>query len=79
MNNPVAFRLLKENYGKFDAEKMIELSRAVADENSNLMDVVYDATTLEMWIAYANGSEDASKQQYVHLALDDVLKEAGLK
>ena len=79
MNNPVAFRLLKENYGKFDAEKMIELSRAVADENGNLMDVVYDATTLEMWIAYANGSEDASKQQYVHLALDDVLKEAGLK
>ena len=79
MNNPVAFKMLKEYYGKFDAEKMIGLSRAVADEDGNLMDVVYDATTLEMWIAYANGSEDASKQEYVHLSLEDVLKEAGVK
>jgi hypothetical protein len=79
MNNPVAVKMLKEYYGKFDAKKMIELSRAVADEDGNLMDVVYDATTLEMWVAYANGQEDASKQGYVHLSLDDILKEAGLK
>jgi hypothetical protein len=79
MNNPVAFKMLKEDYGKFDAEKMIALSRAVADEDGNLMDVVYDATTLEMWVAYANGMEDASKQGYVHLSLEDILKEAGLK
>ena len=79
MNNPVAFKMLKENYGKFDAKKMIDLSRAVADEDGNLMDVVYDATTMEMWIAYANGMEDASKQGYVHISLDDILKEAGVK
>jgi hypothetical protein len=79
MNNPVAFKMLKEYYGKFDAQKMIELSRAVADEGGNLMDVVYDATTLELWVAYANGQEDASKQEYVHLSLDEILKEAGVK
>ncbi len=79
MNNPVAFKMLKEYYGKFDAEKMIGLSRAVADEDGNLMDVVYDATTLEMWIAYANGMEDASKQEYVHLSMEEILKEAGVK
>ncbi len=79
MNNPVAFKMLNEYYGKFDASKMIELSRAVADPDGNLMDVVYDATTMEMWIAYAHGMEDASKQGYVHLSLEEVLQEAGLK
>ncbi len=78
MNNPVAFKMLKEYYGKFDAKKMIELSRAVADEDGNLMDVVYDATTLEMWVAYANGMEDASKQGYVYISLEDILQEAGI-
>ena len=79
MNNPVAFKMLKEYYGKFDAQKMIELSRAVADENGNLMDVVYDATTMEMWVAYANGMDDASKQEYVHISLDDILQKARVK
>ncbi len=79
MNNPVAFKMLKEYYGRFDADKMIELSRAVADEDGNLMNVVYDATTMEMWIAYANGQEDASRQGYVRLSLDELLEQAGLK
>jgi hypothetical protein len=79
MNNTKAFELLKKNSGSFDADKMIELSRAVADENSNLMDVVYDATTLEMWIAYANGNDIASKQKYVHISMNEYLKKAGIK
>ncbi len=79
MNNKKAYELLKKNIGLFDADKMIELSRAVADDDSNLMDVVYDATTLEMWIAYANGNDDAFHQKYVHISMNDYLKKAGLK
>ena len=79
MNNPVAFKMLKENYGQFNSQKMIDLSKAVADEGGNLMDVVYDATTLEMWVAYANGPEDASKQNYIHISMDKYLKEAGVR
>ncbi|MCD6202571.1 MAG: hypothetical protein J7K46_12260 [Bacteroidales bacterium] len=79
MNNPLAFKMLKEGYGKFNEQKMIDLSRAVADEGGNLMDVVYDATTLEMWVAYANGTEEASKQDYVHVSVDQILEQAGLK
>ncbi len=79
MDNPVAYQMLKDNLGKFNEQKMIELSRAVADEGGNLMDVVYDATTLEMWVAYANGSEEASKQEYVYISIEQMLKEAGLE
>ncbi len=74
MDNPKAFDLLNKYHGNFDDQKMIELSRAVADEGGNLLDVVYDATTLELWVAYANGPEDASKQSYVHISMNDYLK-----
>ncbi len=74
MNNDVAFTFLRENYGALDAEKMIELSRAVADDGGNLMNVVYDPTTLELWVAFAEKDEDASQREYVHLALKDYLR-----
>ena len=74
MDNGKAFELLKKNLGSFDEQKMIEISKTVASPGGNLVDVVYDATTLEMWVAYANGSEDAAKQPYVHINMNDYLK-----
>lgn len=74
MDNTKAFELLKKNLGSFDEQKMIEISRAVASPGGNLIDAVYDATTLELWVAYANGKEDAGKQPYVHIDLNDYLK-----
>ena len=73
MKNDVAFKMLKENYGTFNADKMIALSRAVADEGGNLVDVVYDATSLEMWVAFAEKDQDASTRPYVHISLKDYL------
>ena len=61
-------------HGSFDAEKMISLSKLVADMGSNLMDVVYDATTLEIWVAYANGQEEAALQKYVHVDMKKYLE-----
>ncbi|TFH01283.1 MAG: hypothetical protein E4H13_05325 [Calditrichales bacterium] len=74
MKNDVAFKHLTENSGSYDAQKMIELSRAVADDDGNLINVVYDATTLEMWVAFANDMQIAGSQPYVHLNLNDYLK-----
>jgi hypothetical protein len=74
MKNSVAFVMIQKNLGKFDENNMIELSKAVADKDGNLLNVVYDATTLEMWVAYANKWEDASQQTYVHLNMNDYLK-----
>ena len=79
MDNDTALAIIKKDIGKFDVDKMIALSKAVAD-NHNLMDVVYDATTLEMWIAYANGEEGrAADQKYVHVSMEDFIKKAGLE
>lgn len=74
MKNSVAFAMIQKNLGKIDENNMIELSKAVADKDGNLLNVVYDATTLEMWIAYANKWEDASQQTYVHIDMNDFLK-----
>jgi len=73
MKNDVAFEHLTKNNGKYDSDKMIELSRAVADEGGNLVNVVYDATSLEMWIAFAEEKIDASQRSYIHFKLKDFL------
>ncbi len=74
MEDDDAANYIRSFYGQFDAEKMISLSKLVADIGGNLMDVVYDATTLEMWVAYANGNSDAAMQKYVHIDLKEYLK-----
>ncbi len=74
MDNEAAYNHLSENHGKFDSEKMIELSKIVADEDGNLENVVYDATNLEMWVAYAHGNEIASSRPYVHIDLKEYFK-----
>jgi hypothetical protein len=69
MDNEAAYNYLSENHGSFDAEKMIELSKIVADDDGNLENVVYDATSLEMWVAYAKDLEVASTRPYIHIDL----------
>jgi len=72
MNNPAAWSHLNTYapYGSYDADRMIELSKQVAT-SGNLMDVVYDATARQMWIAYAEGSQSAYQREYVHFDLYD--------
>ena len=73
MDNDIAYANLSLNKGKFDAEKMINLSKSVASKGGNLLNVVYDATTLEMWVAYANGLSDAANSEYIHVNMNDYL------
>lgn len=68
MNNGAAITHLTANHGRYDVEKMIELSRLVRGER-NLMNVVYDGTDLELWVAYAEGQEEAYLRPYVHFDL----------
>ena len=62
MNNDRAWAHLQANYGKYDAARMIELSRLVGTDGA-LTYVVYDATAREFWVAYAEGAQPAHKQQ----------------
>lgn len=73
MDNDLAANQLQKYSGNFDAEKMIQLSRQLAQKGGNLLNVVYDATALRMWIAYAENDEDAASRSYVELPLHDFI------
>ena len=72
-DNTKAYEVLQKHMGTFNEKSMIEFSRTVASQSSSLLNVVFDATTLEMWIAYANKLESAGKQPYVHINMEDYL------
>ena len=63
-----AFPTLDAEHGALDAPKMIALANQIA-MGSNVMNVVYDATDLELWTAFADGLDPASQQPYVHVDL----------
>ena len=73
MNDEAAFAHLTENWGNYDENSMIELSRLLATKNGNLLDVVYDATDLECWVAFAEGMSPASSRRYVPVNFKDYL------
>lgn len=73
MNNDLAFAHLTENRGAYNYERMIDLSRGLATDDGSLLNVVYDATALKMWVSYAQGSIMASKRTYVPIDLNDYL------
>lgn len=68
MNNGPAFAHLSTYHGQYNADRMIELSRLVRGAH-NLMNVVYDGTSLELWAAFAEGQEEAYLRPYVHFDL----------
>jgi hypothetical protein len=71
MHNDLALQHLKDHYGKYNADLMVELSRLVSGGDGNLMDVVFDATARQMWIAYAHGLTPAAKCAYVPFKLSN--------
>ncbi len=68
IKNDLAAQFIHENYGRLDAEKMIQLSRLIAGKE-NLVNIIYNATDLEVWISNATGHESASMRKYVHIDL----------
>ena len=71
--DPLAWKHLNANLGKYDGDLMVDLSKTVPTKGGNLLDVVYDATELEMWVAYAEKDENAYLRPYVHVRLSDYL------
>ncbi len=73
--DPIAYAHLTKYYGDYDARRMIQLSKSVATPGGNLLNVVYDATALEMWVAYAEKEEDAFQRPYIHVDLTPYFSE----
>lgn len=70
---PIALAHLSRYRRKYDSSAMIQLSKSIGSVDGNLMNVVYDATGLELWVAYAEKRDCAYLRPYVHLKLGDYL------
>jgi hypothetical protein len=64
-----AFPTLRDSHGRLNGEKLIELANQIPIKGSNVVNVVYDATALRLWISYAKGDKEAYQQPYVFLDL----------
>ena len=69
-----AFQPLKKIYGKIGAPEMIDIACKIPIKGGNILDVVYDATDLELWVSYAEKQDEAYKRPFVHFKLKDYLK-----
>jgi hypothetical protein len=69
-----AFGPLKADHGQIDAETMRRTACAIPIKGGNVLDVVYDATALEVWVSYARGETEAYLRPFVHVKLSDYLR-----
>lgn len=64
-----AFPTLKQGIGKLDADKLIRLANQIPIRGGNVLNAVFDATALRIWVSYAHGETEAFQRPYVHLDL----------
>ena len=68
-----AFEPIKSVYGKIGSREMIDIACKIPLKGGNILDVVFDATALEFWVAYAEKQDEAYKRDFVHFKLKDYL------
>ena len=64
-----AFPTLKREAGKLNGEKLVALANTIPIKGGNVVNVVYDATALRMWVTYAKGDREAYQRPSVFLDL----------
>ncbi len=64
-----AFPMLKSGFGKLNGEKLVELANQIPIKGGNVVNIVYDATDLRMWVTYAMGDQEAYQRPSVFLDL----------
>ncbi|MBN2311106.1 MAG: thrombospondin type 3 repeat-containing protein, partial [Candidatus Hydrogenedentes bacterium] len=67
-----AYPLIVAGHGAHTPATMQAIANAIATHGNNVVNVVYDCTDLELWVAYAEGASEAYMETYVHLALADL-------
>ncbi len=68
-----AFPLIKKDYGKHTDQTIVDIVKAIPIKGDNVLGVVYDATTFEMWFSYAKGTTEAYLQPFLHLDVKPLL------
>ncbi|MHB1306822.1 MAG: C45 family autoproteolytic acyltransferase/hydrolase [Limisphaerales bacterium] len=64
-----AFPTLKQQHGKLNAEQMISLACQIPIKGGNVLNAVFDATALRLWVSYAGDGEEAYQRPFVFLDL----------
>jgi isopenicillin-N N-acyltransferase-like protein len=64
-----AFPHLQRDHGKINAQTMIALANKIPIKGDNVVNCVYDATALKMWVSYAKGKTEAYQRPYVEVDL----------
>jgi uncharacterized protein (DUF302 family) len=72
-----AFPILKATYGKLNGPQLVDLANRIPIKGGNVMNVVYDATALKLWVSYAKGGQEAYERPYVFLDLKPLLVKPG--
>ena len=67
-----AFPTLKRDFGKLDGEKLVALANQIPIKGGNVVNVVYDATALRMWVTYAHGDQEAYQRPSVYVDLTKI-------
>jgi hypothetical protein len=65
-----AFPLLERDYGSLNADKLIQIANAIPIRGGNVVNVVYDATALKLWVSYAKGDREAFLRPYTLIDLE---------
>ncbi len=64
-----AFPVLRGKYGKLNGPKLVDLANQIPIKGGNVVNVVYDATALRLWVSYAKGDKEAYQRPYAFLDL----------
>jgi hypothetical protein len=60
---------LQAQRGRLDGPKLIALANQIPIKGGNVMNAVFDATALRLWVSYAGGDREAYQRPYVFLDL----------
>jgi isopenicillin-N N-acyltransferase-like protein len=64
-----AFGPLKEKHGQLTAESMMDLACRIPIKGGNVLNAVFDATALRLWVTYAGTDAEAYQRPFVFLDL----------
>lgn len=65
-----AFPALRDAHGKITAESLISVANSIPIKGGNVLNAVFDATGLRLWVSYAAGDKEAYQRPYVFLDLN---------
>jgi isopenicillin-N N-acyltransferase-like protein len=68
------FPALKREFGKLNGEKLVSLANSIPIKGGNVVNVIYDATALRMWVTYAKGEQEAYERPSLFVDLQPLLK-----